>query len=293
VSPTPSMLDRLRLDGKVAFVSGASRTVGVAVALALARAGADIAASGVPAVALEEIAELVKAQGVRFRTLASHVVDGVQIAASLGRALSSLGRVDIVVHCVEGCSFVTPYYGRQKADLAKRAEANLIGLARLCDDIARHVVSLRTSSLVIIVPPVSNRPWPDITAVAVRQALLELTKTLAQEWAPTGLRVNAITPGVVLTDHPRGEDPFVASTAIPPDRSRALTSVTDAVVWLASDAASHVTGAHIPLDGPENVAVAGAWQLLLKNALPERTISSPSQKTHSAFTDRRSPSSRP
>jgi NAD(P)-dependent dehydrogenase (short-subunit alcohol dehydrogenase family) len=248
------MLDRLRLDGKVAFVTGASRTVGLAVALALARAGADIAASGLPVDELQEVARLVRAQGVRVHTVASDMVNDGQIPASLGGAVSSLGRIDIVVHCAHGCPFIGPYRGSRTADLGKRAEASLIGLARLCDHVARHVASPRTSSLVIIAPPASTRPWPDIAAVAFRQALLELTKTLAQEWAPNGLRINAITPGTV--------------------RSEALASVTDAVLWLASDAASDVTGAHIPLDGPQNVAVAEAWQRLFSNVLAAASISS-------------------
>jgi NAD(P)-dependent dehydrogenase (short-subunit alcohol dehydrogenase family) len=287
------MLDRLRLDGKVAFVTGASRTVGLAVAHALARAGADIAASGAEAEELKEVARLVGAQGVRVCTIASDMLDEDEIAASLDSAANSLGQIDILVHCADGRSFNAPYNARRNAELAKRAEESLIGVARLCEHVGRHVASLRTSSLVIIAAPANVRPWPDITASAVRRAVVELTRALAQEWAPNGVRMNAITPGPVRTDSPFAMDmeqlraPNVRTA---PGGLDTLAGVTDAVLWLTSDAARHVTGAHIPLDGAQNLAVSEEWQLLLSNSPGVSATSRPSQKTRLASVERRSPS---
>jgi 2-deoxy-D-gluconate 3-dehydrogenase len=250
----PPPLGRLRLDGKVAFVTGASRTVGLGVALALARAGADIAAIGVETDELKQLARLVGAQGVRVCTIASDMLNEDEIAASLTSAVDSLGQIDVVVHSAEGCSFNAPYLGGRNAELANRVEASLVGAARLCEHVGRHVATFKTSSLVIVAAPTNLRPWPDIAARAAGLALLELTKTLAQEWAPDGVRINAITPG--------------PGVSMPLGRRDTLTSVIDAVLWLASDGARYVTGAHIPLDGAENLVVSEEWQLLLSKGPP-------------------------
>jgi 2-dehydro-3-deoxy-D-gluconate 5-dehydrogenase len=276
------MPDRLRLHGKVAFVTGASRTLGLGVAHALARAGADIAASGAEAEELKEVARLVGAQGVRVCTIASDMLDEEEIAASLDSAANSLGQIDILVHCADGRSFNAPYSGRRNAELAKRAEESLIRVARLCEHVGRHVASLRTSSLIIIASPANVRPWPDITASAVRRAVVELTRALAQEWAPNGVRMNAITPGPVRTDSPFEMDmeqlraPNVCRA---PGGLDTLAGVTDAVLWLASDAARHVTGAHIPLDGAHDIAIGEEWRLLLSNIFVTAETSRPSGKT--------------
>jgi NAD(P)-dependent dehydrogenase (short-subunit alcohol dehydrogenase family) len=267
----PPPLGRLRLDGKVAFVTGASRTVGLGVALALARAGADIAAIGVETDELKQLARLVGAQGVRVCTIASDMLNEDEIAASLTSAVDSLGQIDVVVHSAEGCSFNAPYLGGRNAELANRVEASLVGAARLCEHVGRHVATFKTSSLVIVAAPTNLRPWPDIAARAAGLALLELTKTLAQEWAPDGVRINAITPGPVPKDHPYptdGEPLQPPGVSMPLGRRDSHTSVIDAVLWLASDGARYVTGAHIPLDGAENLVVSEEWQLLLSKGPP-------------------------
>jgi NAD(P)-dependent dehydrogenase (short-subunit alcohol dehydrogenase family) len=287
------MPDRLRLDGKVAFVTGATRTVGLGVAHALARAGADIAASGAEAEQLKDVARLVKAEGVRVCSIASDMLDEDEIAASLSSAVDSLGQVDILVHCAEGRSFNAPYLGRRNEELAKRAEESLIGVARLCEHVGRHVVSLRSSSLVIIAAPANVRPWPDITAGAVRRAVVELTRTLAREWAPKGVRINAITPGPVRTDSRFAidlEQLRAPNVCTAPRGLDTLDGVTDAVVWLASDAARHVMGAHIPLDGAQNIAIGEEWRLLLSNIFGTATTSRPSRKTRLESVVTRSPS---
>jgi 2-dehydro-3-deoxy-D-gluconate 5-dehydrogenase len=293
VGPAPPVLGPLRLDGKVAVVTGASRTVGVGVALALARAGADIAAIGIEAEELKQIAQLVGAQRARVCTIASDMVGEDEIATSLSCAVNSLGKIDILVHCAEGCSFNVPYLSRRNTELSKRAEASLIGVARLCEHVGRHVASFKTTSLVIVAAPANLRPWPDITASAVGRALLELAQTLAQEWAPDGLRINAITPGPVRTNSPFATDmePLEAPGASTPSgRWDTLTGVTDAVLWLASDAARYVTGAHIALDGAQNLAVSEEWQLLLSNNPGMVATSHPSRKTRLASVKTRSPS---
>ena len=267
-----------RLDGKVALVTGSPRTIGHGVALALARAGADIAATGTDAEELKALARLVEAQEVRIHAIAHDMLDEKDISTALARALTSLGRIDIVVHCGGGFAFNTPYRGRHRPDLAERAQADLVALARLTEQVGQRIASLGTSSLVVITAPATIRPWPDLTARVLRRAVLELTKTLAQEWASTGLRINAITPGPIRMKSllPIDDEQLSAggdhSPAGPWD---AIASVADVVLWLVSDAASHVTGAHIPLDRVQDVAVSKDWQLRVGNILGSDTTTRP------------------
>jgi 2-dehydro-3-deoxy-D-gluconate 5-dehydrogenase len=293
LGPTRPAPDRFRLDGKVAFVTEASQTVGLGVALALARAGADIAASGPSPAVLKQVSELVEEQLVRVHTIASDMSSDDTINSALTSAHRALGQIDIVVHCAKSCSFTGPYLGQRRAELAQRAEASLIDIARMCDHVGRLATPLGTSSLVIIAAPSNLRPWPDITRGVVRRALLELIKTFARNLAPNGVRVNAITPGPVSADPLVPTDTgqrAVRGFHVPASQWDTAGGAADAALWLASDAAKHITGAHLPLDGAQSVEVDEHWQLLFANILGTASTPPTRLKTRFASIDKHSPS---
>jgi 2-dehydro-3-deoxy-D-gluconate 5-dehydrogenase len=293
LAPARPAPDRFRLDGKVAFVTEASRTVGLSVVLALARAGADIAASGSSPAALKQVSELVEEQLVRVHTIGSSMSSDDEITSALTSAHHALGQIDIVVHCTKSCSFTAPYLGQRRADLAQRAEASLIDIARICDHVGRLAITLGTSSLVIIAAPSNLRAWPDITGGVVRRASLELIKTMARNLASKGVRVNVVTPGPVSADPPLPSDTgqrTVCGFHVPPSQWDTAGGVADTALWLASDAAKHITGAHVPLDGAQSVEVDEDWQLLLADILGTASAPPTRRKTRFASIDNRSPS---
>jgi NAD(P)-dependent dehydrogenase (short-subunit alcohol dehydrogenase family) len=258
LGPARPAPDRFRLDGKVAFVTEASRPVGLSVVLALARAGVDIAASGSSPAALKQVSELVEEQSVRVHTIASNMSSDDEIISALTGAHRALGQIDIVVHCVKSCSFTAGYLDQRRADPAQRAEASLIDIARICDHVGQLAVALGTSSLVIIASPSNLRPWPDITGGVVRRASLELIKTGARNLAPKGVRVNAVTPGPVSADPHAPSDAgqrAVCGFHVPPSQWDTAGDVADAALWLASDAAAHISGAHVAFEGAQSVEV--------------------------------------
>jgi NAD(P)-dependent dehydrogenase (short-subunit alcohol dehydrogenase family) len=262
-----SVLDRLELGGKVAVVTRASQPIGFRIGLALARCGAQVVLGAATADQVTEVVRDLRAQGARVNSIAPDTADDHPARAMLVKAIESLGCVDVVVHAPGGYTFNAPY-SRWRNEGSSPADA-LADVAHMCESVGPHMAARRRGSIVIVVPPATVRPWPDITATAMKLALLELTRTLAQEWAHLGVRINAVSCRTIgeddrpSTDGRRGD---VASE--PPARQSVLDGVTAAVLWLASGAASNVTGLHIPADRGLTITIAEGSQRLLGTLRP-------------------------
>jgi gluconate 5-dehydrogenase len=125
-----------------------------------------------------------------------------------------------------------------------------------------------TGSIINMGSPATFRPWPAITAYgAAKAAVLNLTQALAQEWGRAGVRVNIISPGWIRTDV---NEAFTSSPQaseqicndVPLGRWGEIDDIVGAAIWLASDAAAYVTGAHIAIDGGLTIAVPEDWESL-------------------------------
>jgi enoyl-[acyl-carrier-protein] reductase (NADH) len=167
-------------------------------------------------------------------------------AEGLKKAFETLAQIDVLVHTARGCPFNRPYIGISHDGLAEVAEQCVRSVAGVCEEAGPHLAQNQPSSVIIINAHQTLRPWPELTAGVMKSLQLELVKLLAQKWAADGVRINAIS-----------------------QRPDSLDGVTDVVLWLASDAARHVTGTHIPLDGGENVSVSEEWRQLLNDLLRE------------------------
>jgi NAD(P)-dependent dehydrogenase (short-subunit alcohol dehydrogenase family) len=130
------------------------------------------------------------------------------------------------------------------------------------------MVERGSGSVINVGSPAAFRPWPGISAYgAAKAAVLNLTQTLAQEWARAGVRVNMISPGWIRTGVNRA---FTANAQasgqicddVPLGRWGEIDDILGAAIWLASDAAAYVTGAHLPIDGGLTVAVPEDWRSL-------------------------------
>jgi len=250
-----SVMDRFRLDGKVALVTGGARGLGKTMATALAQAGADIALSGRSQDACRQAAdEIAGATGRKVGAFAADVTklaDVEQLANDVDR---EFGHLDILVNNA-GINIRGPIEQLTEADWDAVVDTNLKG-PFLC---ARafgprmvrrgwgRVVNLGSVLGVIALP--GRAPYASSKA-----GIINLTRVLALEWAGTGVTANALCPGAFGTEMNRSllEDPvkykeFVAQ--IPMGRWGEVEELTGAIVFLASDASSYVTGTSIFVDG--------------------------------------------
>jgi NAD(P)-dependent dehydrogenase (short-subunit alcohol dehydrogenase family) len=261
VGRVASFRDRLSLDGQTALVAGTSSEMMSAIALALGRVGAKVALTARTTELLGTMIQEVETKGIRVSR--STVADHTDVSGGIARIVEQLGRIDILVIAADDYGFTAPHIGAPADIIAERAERVVVDVNSGCDAMAAHMANAGSGSVTIITNPATSRPWPEFTATVLRLALVDLTKKLAQEWALRGVRFNIVTPGVQC-DVPGNERTWpVALDSQVFRHSRAIYSLTDAVAWLASSAASRVTGAHISVDGYFCHDLIDDWRHLL------------------------------
>jgi NAD(P)-dependent dehydrogenase (short-subunit alcohol dehydrogenase family) len=260
-------LEMFSLDGKAALVTGASRGMGAAIALACAEAGAELAIAARSFPELEATAARVEAAGGRALPIRCDVTSSEDIARCANEALAGLGRIDVLVNNAGGPMFNAPFLATREEGLEKVINLNLTSVLRFCRRVGAHMVERGCGSIINIGSVATFRPWPALTAYGVAKAgVISLTQALAQEWGRDGVRVNAVSPGWIDTEINRAftESSAVATIAddVPMGRWGETDDVAGVAVWLASDASSYVTGANIPVDGGLSVAVPEDWRSL-------------------------------
>ena len=237
------------LSGRVAVVTGAGKGIGRGIALSLARAGADVALAARTAADIEAVAAEVRALGRRAIAVATDVTDSAQLERLAERTLGELGRLDIWVSNAGGLPDATPrYLTRTPEDRwDAQLDLNLKSVWASAVVAARHFGAeggaiINISSRAAIGPAVKNGPY-----AASKAAVNSLTATLALELAPK-IRVNAIAPGPIPTENfnastkfPEGK-PLEKMLGIPLGRLGTPDDIGNAVVFMASDAASWITG---------------------------------------------------
>ncbi len=247
------------LTGKVALVTGASRGIGRAVALALAQAGADVACAARSAASLAETAGAVEALGRRALAAPVDVTRPEEVERMVERAVAALGRLDILVNSHgavlgKATEKVTP------AEWRGLLEVDLTG-AFLCAQAAgRRMIAQRSGRIINIGSIFGELGTRGFAAYAAAKAGLHaLTRSLAYEWARHGITVNCIAPGYIQTDFNRAAlaDPKTRGdilARIPLGRVGDPEEVGPLAVYLASDASAFMTGQVIVLDGGQLIA---------------------------------------
>ena len=257
-------LERFSLNGRRALVTGGSRGIGEAIAVGLAEAGADVALVARSTVALEGVAAAIRAVGQRAVVIAADVTDLADVEAACTRAIRELDGVDVLVNNAGGPLFHAPILEVRDEGWQRVIDLNLTSAFRFSQRIGRWMVDHGRGAIVNVTAP-ANKAWPAIAAYAAAKAGLDsLTKTLAAELAPFGVRVNAVAPGWVKTAINQGyvDDEHLAPlavSAVPLGRWAEPEEITGAVVWLASDAASYVTGTVVPVDGGFAAGMGREW----------------------------------
>jgi len=250
-----SALDRFSLQGRAALVTGGSRGIGRAIAIALASAGASVAVSSRKAEACQAVVDDIAAAGGTAISAPGHAGRADDVQRIVDQTMSAFGRLDILVNNAATNPEFGPLVDASEAAFDKVHDVNVKGPWLFARAAHRAWLGEHGGSILNIASIGGLKSEPFLGAYgATKAAVVSLTKTMAREMGGQGIRVNAIAPGLIRTDFarvlvetPEIHDRAVASTAL--GRIGEPEEMAGAVVWLASDAASFVTGSVIVLDG--------------------------------------------
>jgi NAD(P)-dependent dehydrogenase (short-subunit alcohol dehydrogenase family) len=247
-------LPSLSLDSKTAVVIGGTSGIGLTLAKGLAAAGANVIPSGRRRDRVDSVADEIKKAGGRSLAVPCDVADRFSLQSLLDAACAEFGKVDILLNCA-GITQKTPIVDMSEKDWNAILETNLNGTLRACQVFGRHMIERKYGRIINICSLSSFVAIFEVAAYAAsKSAVASLTKSLAIEWARYGVCVNGLVPGVFRTDlnaslldgTPRGQE-FLMRT--PAARFGKLEELVGAAVFLASDAASFVTGHLLVVDG--------------------------------------------
>jgi NAD(P)-dependent dehydrogenase (short-subunit alcohol dehydrogenase family) len=250
------ILDRFSLKDRVGIVTGGGRGLGKTFCRTFAEAGADIVVAEIDAQTGPQTAAEIEAMGCRSTFVETDVTNRDSCFAMVGRTLETFGKVDFIMN---NAGIV--HQGRaetvSESDWRKVIDVNLNGLFFCCQAVAGPMIERKSGSIVNIASMsgiIVNYPQSQASYNASKAAVSHLTKSLASEWAPHNIRVNAISPGYMRTDMTASliDDPEYGGKwleATPMKRAGDPEELAPLAIFLASDAASFVTGADIVIDG--------------------------------------------
>lgn len=243
------------LDGKVALVTGASRGLGAAMAVALATAGAQVALHASERPCADTAAAIEKIRSGSARCVTANLADRAAVDRLVPDVLTAFGRLDIVVNNA-GIIRRQPALEHSDAFWDEVIEVNLTSMFRLSRAAAAHMIERRAGGKIINVASLlSFQGGINVPGyAAAKGGVAQLTRALANEWAPRGINVNAIAPGYMKTDNTRAlqEDPVRSKQIlerIPAGRWGSPQDLAGAALFLASRASDYVHGHVLVVDG--------------------------------------------
>ena len=246
------ILDKFRLDGKVALVTGAGRNLGREIALAFAEAGADVVVTSRTLPEIEKTAADVRAMGRKSMAIKLDVTDLAAVQASVDQIAAEFGRIDILVNNSATRSHKSIIELSEK-EWRGVIDTNLTGAFFCCKAVAPFMIRQKGGRIINISSRSGVRGRANLSAYCSSKGGLEqLTRALALEFAPHNILVNAIAPGLLNTDNIPKVTPDVLAgrtAKIPLRRLADLSEITPLALYLASPACTYVTAESILIDG--------------------------------------------
>lgn len=249
-----NVLDQFALHGRKALVTGGNRGLGKAFAIALAQAGATVAIAGRDTDQTAATVRAAAAEGLTLVPLTADITVDADVARMTDEAIERLGGLDVLVNNAGTC-FHNESWQVTDAQWAEVFDVNVRALWKCSLAAGRHMADTGGGSIInigSISGLIVNRPQWQPAYNASKAAVHQLTKSLAAEWAPLGVRVNAVAPGYVKTEMAPVDRPEFRRYWIEdaPQRRYALPEeIAPTVVFLASDAAAFMTGSVLVIDG--------------------------------------------
>jgi NAD(P)-dependent dehydrogenase (short-subunit alcohol dehydrogenase family) len=237
----------------VVLVAGGTSGIGRALALGLADAGADVVATGRRQGLVDEVAAEIEARGRRTLRQTADVADGTSLERLRDACLGEFGRIDVLV-CAAGITAKAPTSSMPEETWRRILETNVMGTYRACRIVGTSMIGRRSGRIITIASLSSTLGFFEVSAyTASKSAVAGLTRSLAVEWAPHNVTVNANVTGVLRTDlntalldSARGQELLLRT---PMRRFGKVEELVGAAVFLASDASAFVTGHLLAVDG--------------------------------------------
>jgi NAD(P)-dependent dehydrogenase (short-subunit alcohol dehydrogenase family) len=249
------MADEFDLSGRVALITGASRGIGRAVALALARHGAVVVAASRRLEGCEAVAAEIRAAGGASSAMACHIGEPEQITAAMQEIDRRHGRLDILVNNAATNPYFGPALDMSLAAYQKTVDVNIRGYFWASIEAGRRMIARGKGAIVNVASVNAFRPMDGQAVYSMtKAAIVNMTQALAREWARQGVRVNALVPGLVETRfaaaiHENEKLRAAMERLVPMGRIAQPEEMAGAVVYLVSDAATYTTGSCLTADG--------------------------------------------
>ena len=250
------VFEMMKLDGKVAIVTGSGRGLGRAMALALAEAGADVVVTARTETEIEETASLVEASGRRSISMTCNVMEKSSVDRLVNTALAEFERIDILVNNA-GIAMFKPFLEISEEDWRRSIDSNVTSMLFFCQAVGPTMIKQGKGKIINIASVIGERiRIPSIPYASSKGGAIQFTRALAVEWARYNINVNAIGPGafytdpmkVILDDPKLGE---IRTKKIPLKRVGQPKELGPLAVYLASEASDFMTGEIIYIDGGE------------------------------------------
>jgi NAD(P)-dependent dehydrogenase (short-subunit alcohol dehydrogenase family) len=250
-------LEKFRLAGRIAVVTGAGQGIGLACAEALGEAGAKVIIADRDPKAAETACASLRAKGFDAEVVVMDVTDSARVSEVADQLVARHGKIDILVNNAGIARSETPAEQVTDEHWLNVVDVNLNGTFWCCRAFGKHMLGAKSGSIVNIGSMsgfIVNKPQQQSYYNASKAAVHHLTKSLAAEWGARGVRVNAVAPTYVATplnafvkNNPKMYDVWIGGT--PMGRMGEVDEVASVVLFLASDAASLMTGSVVPVDG--------------------------------------------